>query len=207
MKSNNSAVEALAWYQAENSARKKTSVLAAINECLADNRDITVASVSRAAGVSRQFIHSHEELHEAVKQAEKQVREHRTRRLAEGSHVTQALRADRATLGSYIDRLKDKIAMQEERLVGYEKLRKRWLGSQLPGGERIDPEVHAELRVTNEKLMFENTFMLRENAELRRLMARLEGDLAASRQAHAEAVQTGPTDGTVIPIGMLKDRK
>lgn len=207
--STSEAVEALRRYQAELSESKKHSVLRAIEDFLSDDREITITAVSRAAQVSREFVHSHEHLHDAVKRAANQAADRKSMMLASSeTNLTQGLRADRATLAAHIDRLKEKIAEQQESLEEYKKLRKRWLGSQLPSGQRIDPEVHAELRVTNDKLMSENVIMLRQIAELRRLTTRLEGELAASRQAHADDVHAfGAADGTVVSIETLKSRK
>lgn len=71
----------------------------------------------------------------------------------------------------------------------------------LAGGDGADPEAHAELRITNERLTADNTALTRQIAELRRLVTVLEGDLAASRQAHAEDVLAlSHEDQGVVPF-------
>jgi hypothetical protein len=67
--------------------------------------------------------------------------------------------------------------------------RQRWLGGQLGTGTTIDPEVHASLRITNERLVADDLALTKQVAELRRINTILEADLAA-RQAHARTSRT-----------------
>jgi hypothetical protein len=202
------AVEALRRHRADTSERKKLAVLQAIEDMVDEGSHLTVAAVSRAAGVSREFIHNHAHLHLAVKQAARRAADREaTTVFPTEIHVLQGLRADRATLLAHIERQKRTITEQKEQLEEYGQLRRRWLGAQLPSGERIDPEVHAELRVTNDRLMSDNSSMMRRIAEIGRQNVRLEELLAASRQGHAEALANrDDARGTVVSIDVRKSR-
>ncbi|MBT8159637.1 MULTISPECIES: DUF6262 family protein [Arthrobacter] len=185
--SSKKAVDALRHYRAEQSQRKQQNVLQAIEDLTNDGKDITIASVSRAAQVSREFIHSHHYLHSAVRQAA-QPTQPRTAAAAgpAEANVTRGLRADREMLLGRIERQRAQIAEQQARLQEHDLQRQRWFGAQLAGAQAVDPEAHAELRTTNERVIADNMTLTRQVAELRRLINVLQGDLAASRQAHEE---------------------
>lgn len=197
------SVEALRRSRAEQAATKQAAVLAAIALLSEEGKDITVSAVARAAQVSREFIHSHPHLHEAVGAAARAARRDGPKVVvATSSHLLRGQRADRSTLLAQVERLRARVAEQDDRLSDLQRQRQRWLGSQLPGagGALIDPEVHAELRITNERLTAENTNLLRRVEELRRLVSILEADLAASRQAHAEDVAAFAKDANVVSL-------
>jgi hypothetical protein len=63
------AVAGLRRYPTEESDRKQLSVIGVLNELLNQDGDITVSTVSRSAGVSREFIYSHDHLIVAVRKA------------------------------------------------------------------------------------------------------------------------------------------
>lgn len=185
------AVDALRRHRAEQSQRKQRNVLQAIEDLTNDSKDITIASVSRAAQVSREFIHSHHDLHSAVRQATKLAQAQAT--VAAGpteANVTRGLRADRQMLLARIEQQRAQIAEHQVRLQEHELQRQRWYGAQLAGAQAVDAETHAELRTTNERMTADNMALTRQVAELQRLITVLQGDLAASRQAHAEDLQS-----------------
>lgn len=204
--SSKKAVDALRHYRAEQSQRKQKNVLQAIEDLTNDGKDITIASVSRAAHVSREFIHSHHDLHSAVRQATK-LAQAQTSGPAE-TNVTRGLRADREMLLARIERQRAQIAEQQARLQEHELRRQRWFGAQLAGTQGVDPEAHAELRTTNERVIADNMALTRQVAELRRLVNVLQGDLAASRQAHAEDLRSFQTEPpTVIQLDRATTRR
>jgi hypothetical protein len=183
------ALDALRRYRAEQSQQKQRNVLQAIEDLTNDSKDMTIASVSRAAQVSREFIHSHHDLHSAVRQATKlaQAQTNAAAGPAE-ANVTRGLRADREMLLGRIERQRVQIAEHQVRLQEHE--RQRWYGAQLAGTQAVDAETHAELRTTNERMTADNMALARQVAELQRLVSVLQGDLAASRQSHAEDLQS-----------------
>lgn len=199
------AVDALRRYRAEQSQRKQQNVLQAIEDLTNDGKHITIASVSRAAHVSREFIHSHHDLHSAVRQAAKPTQPQTAAAAGPAeTNVTRGLRADREMLLGRIEQQRAQIAEQQVRLQEHDLQRQRWFGAQLAGAQAVDPEAHAELRTTNERVIADNMALTREVAELRRLIAVLQGDLAASRQAHAEdlrSLQTEPPTVTQFDRG------
>lgn len=201
------AVVGLARYRASESQRKKRNVLIALQDLGDRHGVITIAAVSREAGVSREFIHSHQELHKAVRQAAKHSREQETTvvNLARAG-MDGSARADRLTLLALTERQRSQIVELRDRLRDFERQRQLWLGSQLAGASSfIDPEVHTELRITNERLLADNTSFNRQVTELRRLTSVLEADLAASRQAHIEDVRQLTAD--VPEVAQLVSRR
>lgn len=102
--------------------------------------------------------------------------------------MARGLRADRGILVAKVDRQAAAIADLKKQIGGLEHQRKRWLGEQLNADASTNPEIHAELRITNERLIAENSSSVEQVTELRRINNVLEADLAASRQAHAEDI-------------------
>jgi hypothetical protein len=82
----------------------------------------------------------------------------------------------------------DAVPERNDELAGLETQRQRWLGTQPGNGTPIDPEIHAELRITNERLVADNLALTKQVAELRRINTILEADLAAPRQVRAEDI-------------------
>jgi hypothetical protein len=120
--------------------------------------------------------------------------------------MTLGLRADRRVLSAKIERQAATIAELNDKLAALETQRQRWPGSQLGNGTRVDPEIHAELRITNERLVADNLALTKQVAELRRINTILEADLAASRQAHAEDIANLLAD-TANPVTALVARR
>ena len=184
---NETAVEALRRNRAETSSAKQNAVLAVIDRLAAEGGDLNVSTVAKTAGVSRQFIYTHQRLQEAINKAAMTIREAQPIPSA-GRDMTLGLRADRRVLSAKIERQAATITELNDKLAALEIQRQRWLGSQLGNSTGIDPEIHADLRITNERLMADNLAMTKQVAELRRINTILEADLAASRQAHAEDI-------------------
>lgn len=197
-------IETLRRYSKENSANLKQRVRDTVTELSNTRQTVNISAVARHAGVSREFIHSHPDLLQLIRAAAKKARDERPIPALVDQHVAAGLKADRAVLMTKIDKQKTTIDQQAKRIGELEHQRQLWLGSQM-GEDLIDPEEHAELRITNDRLMAEVAALNAKVAELRRLNRILESDLAASRQAHMEdvATMTTPT-GTVSPIGRRK---
>jgi hypothetical protein len=190
------AVEAMKRYSKDNSANLKQHVQDCVARLAAEGKRINITAVAREAGVSREFIHSHPDLH-ALVSAHKQTA--RPPKGAAEDAVAAGLRADRNTLIAKVAKQKAQIDKQAQRIADLERQRKLWLGSQL-GKSLIDPEEHQELRVTNDRLMAENTALTQKVTELTRLNTILEADLRASREAHMEAVAAQDATGSISPM-------
>jgi hypothetical protein len=183
----NRALEGLRRHTDEKSAAKQEAVFTAIRVRAEAAQPLTVSALARDAGVSREFIYSHDHLLSALREAQKAPKPPAAAFMESAGNGRGAL-ADRSTLLAHIQRLKARLAGQQEELADLKKQRQRWLGQQVADANAIDPEEHAELRIANERLMADNTALTRRVDELRRLNAILEEDLAASRQAHMEDV-------------------
>lgn len=184
------AVDALRQYRARESENKKLDVLSALEELRTGGGRVTIAAVARLARVSREFIHSHEALHSAIAGAANNSAARRSSdstRTRNGAEAT--LRADRATLISRVERDKKTITELKSLVSELQVQRRRWLGSQLDSPATVDPEAHAELRFTYERLIADAQKTTRQLAEARRLVEVLESDLAATRQAYSEDVE------------------
>lgn len=181
------AIEALRRHRVAESEVKRQQVLRAIEDFIQKGEAITIAAVARAAGVSREFIHSHSNLRESVTDAARTARDRREAEITSDTDASaRSLQADRLTLIAEVQRLRRRLSERDSELVKLKDLRKRWLGSQLPDPNRVDPEAHAELRNTNERLIADKANLTARVSELGRLASALESDLAAARQALAE---------------------
>ncbi len=136
--------------------------------------------------MSRQFIYSHPDLRATVEAAER-THQPATRRREISRAVGQGLGADRSTLAAKVQRQRITIAKLRERVADLEGQRQRWLGDQLVR-YAVDPEEHAELRLTLNRLVSDKASVSRTVDELRRINGILEAELAASREAHAADV-------------------
>ncbi|WP_139346819.1 DUF6262 family protein [Sinomonas mesophila] len=179
-----SGVEALRAHRRAVAGRKKEDVARALLALSARGDGITVSSVARQAGVSREYIHSHPEVHAAVREAAKkaaELAEHEQRQ--ETSTSVRAGAAQRLTLVAEIKRLRGRLEKQQRSIDELHVQRRRWLGAQVPDPDKVDPAVHAELRSANERLLSEKADLLNTIGELRRVVGALEYDLAACREA------------------------
>lgn len=200
---NERAIQALLVHRTEESARKQRDVLESIAALMEQDQRVTIAAVSRAANVSREFIYSHADLRIAVKLAAQNSADAQKGHItsAQSTRPSRAATAERIMLLSRIERQQTQIRELEARNADLDRQRKLWMGSQLRGHEFIDPEIHAEIRAAHDRLLDENIKMARSVSEARRLISILEDDLAASRQAHAEDAKTYfETNGPVTPI-------
>lgn len=193
--------ESLIRHRRAQSQLKQRDVTDAIRELLNDGSPITVSAVSRRAHVSREFIHKHSHLHEAVLAGARLLEQHRASAEAKQHVSNVGLRSDRAALAGRVEKQKAQIKDLEERLKQLSKQQKLWFGAQLVESQRIDPEAHFELRLTNERMMVNNNELTRQLAESRRLITILEDSLSASRQAHAEDLRKiKDLNSTLVPF-------
>jgi hypothetical protein len=199
------SVRALRNHQVERSKRKSLEVLKAVEDLASENSPITVAAVCRVAQVSREFVYSHPVLHEAVVRAARQSKERSAADLPSDTNFMHGLKADRATLLRKIQRQREQIEEQKGQLAAAERQRKLRLGMQLDGEDVLNPAILTELRFSNEKLMTDNTVLTRQISELKRLVAVLESQYAASRQAHAEDLARLSGQKGVIAFGPIKN--
>ena len=160
---------------------------------------ITISSVAREAGVSREFIHSHPELHTAVKEAAHKAREACKRdQVLAAAASARGVAADRLTLVAEVQRLRERAKEQQKTIDELRTQRRRWLGAQFPDSGRVDPAVHAELRSANDRLITEKAGLTNTINDLRRTIKAFEHDLAAAREALAqELAEPGRTPLTL----------
>lgn len=179
-----SGSDALRDHRRAASEQKKADVGRALLALNARGTAITVSSVAREAGVSREFIHGHPHLRAAVQEAAKKARDlwNRDQALATTASA-RAAKADRLTLVSEIQRLRGRLKEQQRCMDELRAQRRRWLGAQLPDLGHVDPAVHAELRSANERLMSEKAGLTNIISDLKRTINALEYDLAAAREA------------------------
>ncbi len=179
------AVDALRRHATERSQRKRSAVVHAINQALDQGEPVTVSSIARAADVSREFIHSHPDLHKAVRAATRKG--HTTIRAGGPPSLGAGLRAERNTLLAQIEKQRAAIKSLRVQVDDLEGQRRRWLGSQL-ADLTVDPDAHAALRRDHDQVSSHNIDLQRQLDAVRRASAQLERELAASRRAHAEHV-------------------
>lgn len=67
----------------------------------------------------------------------------------------------------------------------------------------VDPEAHAQLQLDHDRLAAENAALQRRLDEQDRLIAVLQEDLAASRQAHADDIARLTAD-TTSPVAVIR---
>lgn len=180
------SVEALRAFNTARSARKRAAVLSTLADLSgAGSAHITKSAVARAAGVSRQFIHSHPDLVQRIEKAGTQAREHRSGGAPNPDRTVTGLRTQLDTLAAKVARQKQTIEEQAAQLGSLLAQRQRYLGTQL-ASRAIDPEEVLTLRMDTDRLASANTDLNRRLDEAQRLITQLTGDLQASRQAHAE---------------------
>ena len=121
---NETAVEALRRNRAETSSAKQNAVLAVIDRLAAEGGDLNVSTVAKTAGVSRQFIYTHQRLQEAINKAAMTIREAQPIPSA-GRDMTLGLRADRRVLSAKIERQAATITELNDKLAALEIQRQR----------------------------------------------------------------------------------
>lgn len=199
---NEKAVEALKAARAADSQRKRDAVLQALADAGSEAAPITMSSIAERAGVSRPFLYSHTDLKAAVEAAARAIKPTAQATRAKGD-LEQGFRADRRTLLAKVERQRATIGQLRERVAELEQQRQRWLGSQLEAHVAIDPVEHSDLRAAADRLMDDNIALKRKVAEHQRLNSIYESDLAAVRQALAEALtdQAAPHSNVTGPGG------
>ncbi|MEY2230525.1 hypothetical protein [Streptomyces sp. BF23-19] len=159
----------LARARADDSARRRRRVLAALDDLTRDGQPISVSSVARLAGVHRSLIYRHADLHAAVLTRAAQLPDGPTGPLVS----RQSLLADLANLTDRNTRLTAHVARLEQRLseaLGREAWRATGLGT--PGDTSA-----LEQQIT----LFEQQI-----AHLRDLLAERDEDLQAARTTNRE---------------------
>lgn len=191
------AVDALRRHAVERSERKRRASLHAIHTIRSQGEPVTVSAVAREAGVSREFIHSHPDLHQAVRAAARQPRA--AARTAQAPESGAGLRAERSTLLAQIDKHRATIKTLRTQVEDLEAQRRRWLGSQL-ADLTVDPDAHAILRRDNDRLSSRNLELQQQLDAAHRASTQLERELAASRRAHTEHVAELAADPRVSAL-------
>jgi hypothetical protein len=192
---NEAATAALLRYNAERSEQKRRAVQTALAEIAEDpSRPINKSAVARRAGVSREFINSHPELGRIIETAARQGRP-TTLPQHHDDATTGGLRAQNRTFVQQISQQKALIAELRSIIEELRRQRQLHLGAQLMASA-VDPNTHAQLQLDHDRLAAENTALKRRLDEHDRLIAVLEEDLAASRQAHADDIARLSSDTT-----------
>lgn len=197
----NDQTSALRAHRAQVSLAKREAVLAALDDSADLPGQISVAAVARRAGVSREFIHSHPDLHDRVKQVAAWRAE--AQRRIEGAHADarEGRVADRSTLMTKVLRQRNQIEALTARVQQLETARARHLGEQLISLDAAPVMGAEESRVTAEHLATVNERLQRELDEATRLVARLRDELGGARQALAEALHDRKVEGNPpIPL-------
>ena len=173
--------QALREHRQAMSGQKKQAVGQGLLALAGRGAAITISSVAREAGVSREFMHT------AVKKAAHKVREARNRdQVLTAAASARGAAADRLTFVAEIRRLRGLVKEQKKSINELRTQRRRWLGAQLPDADHVDPAVHTELRSANERLMSEKAGLTNTINDLRRTINALKHDLDAAREALAQ---------------------
>ncbi|KFF58558.1 MULTISPECIES: DUF6262 family protein [unclassified Cryobacterium] len=196
----NSSTEGLRAHHARVSLSKQEAVLAAINTLADQDAIVSVAAVARTAGVSREFIHSHTELHTRVKQLT--LRQSAAQLLVQSDQadLDAGRSADKSTLMRKVLRQRAEIEDLLAKVAKLEAGRARYLGEQLlllDASPRVD---NVETIVTMERLQTDNGQLRGELDEAMLLIARLRDDLGGARLALAQALTTGDLPSGVVSI-------
>jgi len=188
---NEGSAEVLRAHRAQVSADKRRAVLFAIDVAADQPGEVTVSGIARDAGVSREFIHSHADLREQVRQLA--VRKVEAQRRVENSQadIRDGRAADRSTLMNQVIRQREKIVKLNQRVDELEAARARHLGEQLVALDETPAIASTESLVTSERLEAENDRLQRALDDALRLVARLQNELGGARQALAEALADG----------------
>jgi predicted RNase H-like nuclease (RuvC/YqgF family) len=189
------AVIALRRYNQNRSATKKEAVRAAVAQLAEDpGQPINKSAVARRAGVSREFINSHPELRRLIETAARQAR-HTPLPQHHDDTTIKGLQAQNRTFAQQISQQKSLIAELRSTIEELRRQRQLHLGAQLMAAA-VDPEAHAQLQLDHDRVAAENAALQRRLDEHDRLIAVLQEDLAASRQAHAADIARMTADTT-----------
>jgi hypothetical protein len=197
---NEAATAALSRYNADRSEQKRRAVQTALAEIAEDpSQPINKSVVARRAGVSREFINSHPDLGRLIETAARQGR-HQT--LHRDDATIRGLQAQNQTFAQQISQQKALIAELRSTIDELRRQRQLHLGAQLMASA-IDPNTHAQLQLDHDRLAAENAALKRRLHEHDRLIAVLQEDLAASRQAHADDIARLTAD-TTSPVVVIR---
>ncbi|MFE4335698.1 hypothetical protein ACFRQM_41830 [Streptomyces sp. NPDC056831] len=164
----------LARARADDSARRRRRVLAALDDLTRDGQPISVSSVARLAGVHRSLIYRHADLHAAVLTRAAQLPDGPT-----GPQVSrQSLLTDLANLTDRNTRLTAHVARLEQRLseaLGHEAWQATGLGA--PGDTNaLEQQVallEQQIADLRDRLTESNEDLQAARATNRELMAQL----------------------------------
>lgn len=189
------AVIALCRYNQNRSATEKEAVRAAVAQLAEDpGQPINKSAVARSAGVSREFINSHPELRRLIETRARQAR-HTPLPQRHDDTTIRGLQAQNRTFAQQISHQKALIAELRSTIEKLRRQRQLHLGAQLMASA-VDPEKHAQLQLDHDRLVAEYGALQRRLGERDRLIAVLQDDLAASRQAHADDIARLTADTT-----------
>jgi hypothetical protein len=198
---NKAATAALLRYNADRSEQKRRDVQTALAE-LAENpsQPINKSIVARRAGVSREFINSHPDLGRLIETAARQAR-HAPLPQHHADTTIRGLQAQNQSFAQQISQQKTLIAELRSTIEELRRQRQLHLGAQLMASA-VDPDTHAHLQLDHDRLAAENATLQRRLHEKDRLVAVLQEDLAASRQAHADDIARLTTDSTAPVVAI-----
>jgi hypothetical protein len=190
-----SATAALLRYNADRSEQKQRAVQTALAEVAEDpSQPINKSVVARRAGVSREFINSHPDLGRLIETAARQAR-HTPLPQHHDDTAIRGLQAQNRTFAEQISQQKALIAELRSTIEELRRQRQLHLGAQLIA-TAVHPNTHAQLQLDHDRLAAENAALQRRLDEHDRLIAVLQEDLAASRQAHADDIARLTADTT-----------
>jgi len=199
------ALAGLRQHQADRSSAKHSAVLTAIVSAGGWDVPVTIASIAREAGVSREFIHSHADLHAAVFARKAELKRKAEDRGRPSSAIQSGEKADRVTLLSQVEKQRVLIQKQAASIAALEFQRSKWLGSQLARFDESPTETVSDLRITNERLSTDKLILTNTVVELRRQIGALQSDVDAVRQLLREGfARTVHDDRPEVPLGILK---
>lgn len=185
----------LALHRAYVSIEKRAAVIA-ICELSAESSHLrSISSVARAANVSREFIHSHPDLHSRVVDAIDRARGERRRTGLDDGTAAPLGTAERTTLINALTRARVARQKLETEVAQFRTQRRHDLGAKL--GEMMAPTAIDRLAESalHERILAENSRLSQELVHAKALIDQLQDDLAASRLALAQ--ELGGADGTI----------
>ncbi len=199
---NDAATAALLRYNADRSERKRRDVQTALAELAEDpSQPINKSVVARRAGVSREFINTHPELGGLIETVARQAR-HSPLPPHHDDTTFRGLQAQNRTFAQQISQQTALIAELRSTMEELRRQRQLHLGAQLMATV-VDPNAHAQLQLDHDRLAAENAALQRRLDEQDRLIAVLQEDLAASRQAHADDIARLTAD-TTSPVAVIR---
>lgn len=203
--STSAAVEALARHNQERSQVKKNAVLTAVARLTEDSSArITKSAVARHAGVSREFINSHSDLKRFIDDAARaQLQRQSAPPSRSSNNELGGLRAQNRTFADTIAHQKNTIAELRATIERLRHQRQLHLGAQL-AATVVEPDSRRCLQQDHDRLLSETHELRIRLDEQQRCIDDLSDDLAASRQAHANAVadqqQAARQSATIVAL-------